>query len=452
MRKVWAVAVNTVKQALRLKVAAAFVVLLVVLLVVMSWTVTGDGTLRGQLQTFVSYGISLTNILLSTLTIIVSVYTLCSDFAQRQVYTVLTKPIRRYQLIAGKFLGVLILDAMLLVFFGGVIYAVAIGMPYIKGSSEEEIGVVKNEFYTARRGLVREEFDVSAEVEREYDRLRRTGQLPQGVSERKIREDLTEIRQRQKLSASVGEAVSWHFDNVAPFDPNEELYVKFKYDVSVNPPDLQVYSRWVIGGGREFEEGSDDKIYIIDRKDIIRTNREFRVPVDALTEDGHLSVRFLNIPLNDTVVMFPPQDGFEVLYKAGTFTGNFVRGLMLIFFRLVFLICLGLAAGSFLSFPVAVLFCFAIFFTSILSGFVLESIQFLEGEAGAAYNYTIKPLIHFLPRFDRFNPSEFLVSASYISWSLVGEAVGIMVFVKSGILLLISMVIFGTREIARVII
>ena len=72
MRSIWAVATNTIKQALRMKVAAVFIILLLVLLPAMGFSTTGDETLKGRLQTFVSYGLSLTSILLCLLTIIVS--------------------------------------------------------------------------------------------------------------------------------------------------------------------------------------------------------------------------------------------------------------------------------------------------------------------------------------------------------------------------------------------
>ena len=97
-----------------MKIAAVFIVLLIVLLPVMGVAMTGDGTLKGRLQTFVSYGISLTSLLLCLLTIIVSTYSLTNDIKQKQIYTVLTKPIHRFQLLFGKLLGVLLLDAALL--------------------------------------------------------------------------------------------------------------------------------------------------------------------------------------------------------------------------------------------------------------------------------------------------------------------------------------------------
>jgi ABC-type transport system involved in multi-copper enzyme maturation permease subunit len=125
MRSIWAVAVNTIKQALRMKVAFVFLLLLVLLLPVMAFSSTGDNTIKGRLQTFVSYGLSLTSLLLCLLTIIVSIHTVASDIEHRQIYTVITKPIRRFEFLLGKLLGAVLLSTGLLVLFLVLIYAVA---------------------------------------------------------------------------------------------------------------------------------------------------------------------------------------------------------------------------------------------------------------------------------------------------------------------------------------
>jgi hypothetical protein len=44
MRSIWAVAINTIRQVIRLKIAAVFVILLLLLLPVMGFKMTGDGT------------------------------------------------------------------------------------------------------------------------------------------------------------------------------------------------------------------------------------------------------------------------------------------------------------------------------------------------------------------------------------------------------------------------
>jgi len=457
MRSIWAVATNTIKQVLRMKVALVFIILLMVLLPVMGVSMTGDGTLKGRLQTFVSYGLSLTSLLLCLLTIIISIYSLTSDIDQRQIYTVVTKPIRRFQILLGKLLGVILLDVALLVLFSAVIYAITIYTPEFSNAPEAERIQVANEFYTARAGLTPAEVDVSQEVNDKYTELEESGQLDQvfqGMSRGEIIAQLTNQRKLAKRAAGVGYQLLWEFDNVKPLDPNENLFIRFKYDVAVNPPDLQVYSRWLAGDYRQIKYGTkiETRIYSFDRKDPVRTFREIEVPADAVAKDGYLAVGFLNVHLNNTAVIFPLEDGLEVLYRADTFTGNFIRAVLLILFRLIFLACLGLLASTFLSFPVAILLCLVLFFTASLSGFVSESFNYLSANLSVLYSYTIKLIIRLLPQFDKFNPTKFLVPARLLSWYFLAECAAFMVCIKALLLLFVALLIFSYREIAKIII
>jgi len=463
MRSIWAVAINTIKQALRIKIAVAFIILLLILLPIMGVSMTGDGTLKGRLQTFVSYGLSLTSILLCLLTIVISTYSLTSDIKQKQIYTVITKPIRRFQLLLGKLIGVVLLDAALLILFASIIYGITIYMPYFKEVSDSEIIQVNNEFYTARASITPPEADVSEKVSqklKELEELEKSGQLDisevfRGLSPQGIIDRITSQIKLEKRAAEVGRELIWEFNNVKPIDPNESLFVRFKYDVSITPPDSQVYSKWIIGDYRQIKYGTPSEVPIYKiplRRDPVRTFREIEVPANAVSEDGYLAVGFLNVPLNNTVVIFPLEDGLEILYKADTFTANFIRAALLIFFRLIFLACLGLLASSFLSFPVAILFCLVVFFTAMFSGFVLESFDSLGKNLSSAYSYTIRPVIQLLPQFDKLNPTKFMVPGRLLGWTLLAKAIGLMVCLKSALLLLIGLVIFSFREVAKIII
>jgi len=463
MRSIWAVAINTIRQALRMKIAAAFIILLMVCLPVMGVSMTGDGTLKGRLQTFVSYGLSLTSILLCLLTILVSAYSLTSDIKQRQIYTVITKPIRRFQFLLGKLLGVILLDMVLLALFSAIIYSNTIYIPKFYNATEAELAQVNNEFYTARASITPPDVDVSQEVNnklKELEELEKSGQLdPSEVFRGRSRQDiiaqLTSQIKLEKRAASVGRELIWEFHNVKPLDPNESLFIRFKYDVSVTPPDSQVYSQWFVGDYRQIRYGTESEVPIYRtplRKDPVRTFREIEVPADAVTADGYLAVGFLNVPLNNTVVIFPLEDGLEILYKADTFSANFIRAVLLIFFRLIFLACLGVLAASFLSFPVAILFCLVIFFTATFSGFVIDSFAFLGENLSSVYSYTLRPVIALLPQFDKFHPTKFLVPARLLSWYLLAKVAGLMVCVQAPLLLLIGLLIFSFREIAKVII
>ena len=460
MRRIWAVATNTIRQALRMKVAAIFIVLLLVLLPTMGLTATGDGTLKGRLQTFVSYGLSLTSLLLSLLTIIVSIYAITSDIEQRQIYTVVTKPIRRYQIILGKVLGVLVLDVALLSLFAGIVFGVTSLLPRFVNASDQERQEARNEFYTARASLVPPVIDVQKEVEALYSRLQKNDQLDvlyPNMPREYIFKQLTNRLRLEKRAAAVGQMLVWEFRNVKPMDPNQDLFIRFKYDVSVTPADEQVYGDWRIGDQRQFQQGVQAQmqtpIWRQTRKDIVRKFHEVKAPASVVAQDGYLAVGFYNDPrLNETVILFPIEDGLEVLYKADTFTGNFIRAALLIFCRLIFLACLGALAASFLSFPVAILFCLVIFLTGTISGFIVESFGYMSQDVSQIYTYTVQAIIQVLPQFDKYNPTQFLVPARLMSWGFLGEVALVMVLIKATLLLLLALLIFSFRELAKVVV
>jgi hypothetical protein len=454
MHSIWAVAINTVKQALRIKVAVVFTILLVVLLPVLGFTTTGDETLKGRLQTFVSYALSITSFLLCLLTIIISIYSVTSDIEQKQIYTVITKPIRRFQFIMGKLLGVIVLDVMLLALFSAIIYTITIYMPKFTKASPDELIKADNEFYTARASLTVPQEDVSKEVADRYAELKKRGELPTDMTREEVIDQLTKQAQLAKRAAGVGHVLLWEFNNVKPLA--KSLFIRFKYDVSVTPPDSEVWGRWYVGDYQFFKYGTQSKTPIYDEvhKNSVRDFHEIEVSSEVVPEDGHLAVAFMNDPLNSNsmngiTIIFPP-DGLEVLYKADSFTSNFIRAVLLVLCRLIFLACLGVLAASFLSFPVAILFCLVIFLTASFSGFVLESFSFLSANIGAVYSYSLKWLIQLLPQFDKFNPTKFLVPARLIQWSLLAKCALFMVCVKALLVMILSLIIFGYREIAKI--
>jgi hypothetical protein len=436
---------------MRMKVAAVFLVLLLILLPVLGFSATGDGTLKGRLQTFVSYGLSLTAILLSLLTIIVSIYTVTSDIEQRQIYTVITKPIRRFEFLIGKLLGVIILDLILLGLFAAIIYSITVYVPAFVDANELERMQADNEFFTARKSLDVPAVDVSEEVRKAYEKLKTANELPEDVPYEEIIERLTHQKQLARRAADVGQILIWDFKNVESLDRN--MFIKFKYNVAVNPPDNQVYGRWIVGDYQYIKYGTESETPVYDRvhKSSVRDFHEISVPAEVIPEHGHLAVAFQNAPLNNTVIFFPP-DGIQVLYKADTFTGNFIRVTFLILFRLIFLASLGILASTFLSFPVAILLCLVLFTTACFSSFVIESFGFLGENVGVFYNYTIAWIVRLLPQFDKYNPTKFMVPGLLLSWNLLARCAAVMLGIKAFLLLVIALIVFSYREIAKIIV
>ncbi|MFC1676581.1 ABC transporter permease [Planctomycetota bacterium] len=452
MHAIWAVAKNTIKQALRMKVAVVFIILLLILLPVMGSVMTGDGTIMGRLQTFISYSLSLVSLLLCLLTIVVSIYSITSDLDKRQVYTVLTKPIRRFEFIFGKLLGILILDAVLLSLFAGMVYGVAVYIPKYFDAKPAEIAVLDNEFFTARAGLKPVEPDVTKEVQAAYAELESNRKLPAGVPKEQVISKLTYDHKAWKRAAVPGQQLLWRFENVKPVDPEQSLFLRFKYEVSSGHFNTNIHSRWFVGDDRQFGGKIETPVYPFERRDIIRNFHEIEVPADAVAEDGYVAVGFINMPVNNTTVIFEEKDGLELLYKADTFTANFIRSVILIYLRLVFLACMGILSATFLSFPVAIMLCLLVFFTGTVSTFVIDSFGYLSDNMSGIYSFTVKPIVQLLPRFDQVNPAKFLIPARLLSWTLLVKMTAFMVCIKAVLLVVFALLIFASKEIAKIII
>ncbi len=452
MRRIWAVASNTIAQAIRLKSAGIVIVLLLVLLPLMGLTVVGDQTLKGKLQTFSSYGLSLTSILLCLLTIVISCYSLSSDLKYKQIFLVTTKPIRRFELLLGKFLGVVVLDAILLAVFSAIILGLTWSLPWWAKAPEGQRQQANREFFTARavRIPILDEKAIEEEVLRRYDQLRKDDQIPEDMTRERV---LSEIRSQELFRAKTcepGRGKVWEFDQVRVKDPQDMIFVRYKFRISNDPLDTQVLSIWEIGDIRPLKLGQNPStpIHPIQRMDATQTELEFSVPASCVSADGFLGVIFFNDPQNGSRTIIV--DDIKVMYRTGTFEGNFFRVAALILVRLVFLAALGVSVSTWLSFPVAVLICLVAYTSGMINGFILESFKNLSTTLDVVYTFTIRPILWFLPKFDeQFNPTAYLVESKSLGWLFLAQAWGITGAIKSGILLLFGMWVFHNREISK---
>ena len=235
MHSLWAIARNTLSQAIRMKVAAAVIVLLAVLLPLMGVVMKGDGTLLGKLQTFVSYGLGLVSLLLCILTIAISTFTLSNDLKRKHLYLVVTKPVRRYEIVAGKLIGVLILDVFLLAMFGGIIYGLTLMIPRIADADELQRERARVEFFTARSGLkiTQDDAQLRKIAERRFVELKESGQLPRDMTEFQVLGELLGQERMIAKSCPPGQVKRWDFEGIRlkdPADPEAMIFVRYKFE------------------------------------------------------------------------------------------------------------------------------------------------------------------------------------------------------------------------------
>ncbi len=126
MRPILSIAQTTVGEAIRRK--ALLVILLIgVLLMVVA---PGLGILSARSETTVLKGMMLGIIQLTSavIAIVLTVYMIPNEIERRTIYTILSKPVQRYQFLIGKYLGAvsalaIMMSLMMLIFVGVFFYS-----------------------------------------------------------------------------------------------------------------------------------------------------------------------------------------------------------------------------------------------------------------------------------------------------------------------------------------
>jgi ABC-type transport system involved in multi-copper enzyme maturation permease subunit len=111
-RRINAVARATLSEGLRARLASGFLGVIFVAIPLFWMTAVGDGTIKGRVQMFITYSMGLTAFVLALLTIFFACRSLSVEIASRQIYGIVSKPIPRWQIIAGKWAGVMSLNVM----------------------------------------------------------------------------------------------------------------------------------------------------------------------------------------------------------------------------------------------------------------------------------------------------------------------------------------------------
>ncbi len=151
MKNIWAVARHTFAQCLRMKIAMAFIALLIAGLAAMPFVMKGDGTLAGSIRTTLNYGITITSVLLSLVTILVTVSVITDDVRDKYIVLLASKPLARWQYLLGRWLGVVLLNAVLLGVAGVSIYLLAQHLRDRPAESVVDRKAVESEVFAARQ-------------------------------------------------------------------------------------------------------------------------------------------------------------------------------------------------------------------------------------------------------------------------------------------------------------
>ena len=480
------VARTLVDEAVRIRVVLAFVIGLLVMTPLGSlfFLMDPNELLKYRVQGFLTWTLSGSAMLLGVMTLFLACSTICHEIDRCQIFLTLTKPIGRGQYLLGKWLGIVLLDLLLVGIVGIGVYTFSKVLQQNPHRNQADRHAVDQQIFVARQAVTAQPpatMDINAMVAKRVQEQQDTQTAVAPGLER---------FHRQAIIAK------WH--TIAPRGTQTYVFanlhrarafgrwvqLRFKPVSSMAPPKEQVrLAVWL--NGRPYPFDADTHRHL----PLVVANNRYQVldlPVDAIGQDGRLEIRIANVNLDDMRATFPssvgftPGKGLEVLYQVGRFEPNLIRALVLVWIRLAFLAMLGLTAGTFLGFPVACLLGVLVYVTAAANGFLLESmeqyvsfsahhqgwwerlvwvpktflVQLVGGEFWDAFKILVRLLgntfVLLIPSFSDYDPVALIADGRWVPYDMILAAVVRVGGVWTGFCGLLGWLIFRRRELAQV--
>lgn len=474
-QQVLAVARLTIKAVVRYRLLPVLAVLLVLVVVGLPLALKHDGTARGLVQIVITYTLSAVTAILGLVTLWLATGTLARDVEDCSMQMVVVKPIARWQIWLGKWLGIMGLNFALLGLSGLSIYFLiqwrAASLP------DKQQAILKNELLIARGSLKEPPLDLDADVEKILkDRIKEIGNIANGADLKQVRKDVKEAIKAKYQAVPPQASRGWVIETGLARGQLEQtpIYLRVKFrssQYSVKPETYGTF--WEIG-----PPNSTNRVRI-SRPLTTDTFHEFGinlldeqgVPVsepvkggryqNLLDHDGKLYILFGNA--NRSALLFDLDEGLEVLYHEGGFGLNFTRGVAIIFIWLGLLTAVGLAGASYLSFPVAAFFSITVLVIGLSSGTIAQVVN--DGTFGStnhdtgapegvlgAVDFIMVPIFKaahdVLTLVNSFSPIEALSTGRSVSWTTLLRAVLQIWGLIGGVFAVFGVLAFTRRELA----
>ncbi|MBI1371086.1 MAG: hypothetical protein GC162_20850 [Planctomycetes bacterium] len=491
------VARTVIDEAIRMKLAVVFMALMLVTVPIMPFLQSADNPLHYRVQTFLTYSMFVTGLLLSLMTIFLACATLSSEITDKQIFTVAVKPVRRGTYLLGKWLGIVLLNAVLVTVAGLAIYFFTVGyLANLPPQSASDAIALRDEVLVARvSAQPRPKVPLDDQAEKMLQQtLKENPQTVMQLGEQTAGELGLTGASPQKLMQWGATAAKNQYRadldkqwlSVGPRDVQEYVFTGFKPVVDAWQRDVEAYKKKIEDAkaagqttieplARRFVQmrykikvsstaGGDEVLMqvayngqVVPIKLVVNIAQTVNVPVDLIRPDGTLQIAWFNpLPTNPTV-SFTPKDGFEVLYRAGDFGLNFVRAMISMWVKLAFLAMLGLMAATFLGFPVACMLSLLVYVAAAASPFLVDAVRGVSSKPDDTFGYIelgmkyiAQAVIAIVGRYADYRATPLVIDGRLFSWADTGGCVLWIGVVWTGMVGLIAWLIFQRRELARV--
>jgi hypothetical protein len=428
--RIWAIAKMTLLEARRRKVFTILLLFGVALLSsVMFFPSVED--MDSRLRLIEVWSLRASALFTAIVGLFLAGFSLPTDFEQKRIYMIVTKPVSKSSVFLGRYLGYVLLLA---VFVGSM-------------------GLITVLFLRTVSLLSGEKFKLAA-----YPRI-----------------------PSEEFTHAGGEWVSIGNDKciAVEFGPGKQLVWVYGGLRRSNFGDqVEAQSRLIFGAKADkYRSSGAVQVRILNPaggKHELRlqmnTNeeRKFKFPADLIGEDGRLAIEFRAADA-DGIIAGAPE--WLLLYeKSMSFELSFARGLLLVLFQSTVVLSLTLMASTFLSAPLSILLGILLYIVGSIYGYIRDGTREIDHSlteiraarekkqrppqenlpAGVLWisNKLSKAVLYVVPDFAHFDYSVWLLKDHVVSWRELGDA-GSKALPPIGVLVVLGTVLMIFKDFDR---
>jgi len=483
----------TCRSAIRSNVFRTLLFLLALSVILIPNTIKGDGTATGFIQLILEYSLGFSGAILAISVAWVCCSEIASDVESGQIHLIVVKPVPRPVVLLGKFTGVLVIHAVLLLIASAVVYGFVMYQFMRQDFPEGERQRVESEVLTGRRLVAPDKPDFAAMAEQELKHRLETARTDERAAiEQKLAGD-----QRRAVLAGIerelrvrngevepGGTIFWTYSGLSEKEP-DPLFLRYKLyagtDLSKNQE--TTYGAWLLrfvtrtdrGEGEE-PEYTDNIVSLPPEEIMTRTRDEFGIQdtilrvggapdeirrntppelmknlTDQLVRGGTFVIGFQNYDREGKKIILQEADGPFLMVRETGFLNNYLRAVLVLFLGIAAVALVSSALAAYFTLPTSVFLAasyglLCIFAVYLMGSFAEmgDSLSFGDRIARALSEGVFFLLI---PVRDFFLTTE-LATGQLIDFARIGRLIFYNIVLRGLPLFLAGMLLYTRRELA----
>ena len=472
MRAFSAIVKLTFRHAVRSHIFQLLFGVLLLCVALIPTTIT-NSTAADFLKSSIFYSLWIVSAVLGLSSIWLGCFIMTCDIDSYQLHMVVSKPVSRVTIWLGKWVGVCLINLLLLVLASAAVCGIILyrfdKLEFQPGEKER----MRSEVLVGRRAFMADRPDYSEAIRemvgKKIAQLNAQGRSVDTATQEKLLKDSQMAVVAGDSEVKGGMTKSWRFSNI-PANTGKPMYLRYRpYINKVASEDQRTtHLIWSVGvpqlrklpvqaGPLAKSNAKEYDIYLYplgDKPDQVMTGvfheKELRPEWKVVTPDNYVFMTVANLDRYNGTLYFQPIDGPKLLVPETGFIGNYARAVGVIAIELMLLAALSCAFAGCLSMPVAIFMVVSYLLFGAFSVYMVN-LEYIGSNADRFGQLVGKLLIKVVIPLQNFDVSSLVSDGVLIEWSWVAGLVFNMIVLRALPLVLLGVWIYRKRELGLIV-